>query len=82
MDSVPDRARFSSEAILLGKDCVSRSNCSGIRDVDPRRVQGHVHREREKCVSRSSRRLKYWRHYNIGEIYFLRFKCVSALSTQ
>lgn len=54
---MPDRARFSPEAILLGKDCAGRGDRSGVRGADPRRVQGHVQRERKKRVSRSDQRL-------------------------
>jgi len=62
VDPVPDRARFSPEAVLLGKNCAGRGDRSCVRSTDSRRVQGHVHRERKKRVSRSDRCLTFNNH--------------------
>lgn len=51
---MPDRARFGSETVLSGEDGAGRGDRAGIRDVDPRSVQGPVLYERERASSVSS----------------------------
>ena len=72
MDLVPDRARFSLEAVLFGENCASRSNRCSVRGADPCCMQGHIHGERKKRVSHSDQYMynKFRKHffiYNFSE---------------